>query len=300
VNEWDISLLLTERDKSASQYFAGIAYALKHIPVKGFEDFSGAFGKGYSWIVSEALSTSNIPSFLIKGKGKSPAQFLSKSAWGRDIEESRQRLSALLRRAARGLIIRGSLASFIRGPDSLKGHGIKGSMPWERVGIMSQDEADWLHSKCSGAEREYNELLSTLSSQAVSIADLAGVNHRNQRIAAMLRPFEIMVDQLVHGRFVTLEAGLTVRQKKEARKRKVSERIADLDIFDKAQRFNPLYLRGRNFVVSEALREACYDGNPSALAELKEHIARFCFSETDENLRQIAESWLLNELHGRL
>jgi len=292
---WNTDLRLPERKTASAQYFAGIAHALRYLGSEPSRNFTGSFGKGYDHIVHVVLENLNIPFFLIKGNNKNPLQFLSKSAWGKDVDITRMRLAALIRRAAKN-IVPYDLHSHIRSSQSLRGHGIRNGLPWNKEGIISAEENRVIRSMFSNCESAYKELCEIIDDQKCTIESLRGIPKKIEELSKSLRPADELVDKMVHQRFLALNRGLTGKRLKDAQKQTIELRVQNMDPFERSTVFHPLFIRGRKFNTSEVIREACERGHEEAIEELKTNIKLFCDAEEVSILRNLAAAWFSNNL----
>jgi len=296
--DWPTAQRLSESQKGAAQYFAGIAYGMRYAVRNPAQEFSGAFGHGYAWVVHTWMETHGVQGWLVKGTSRSMAQVLTHSVWGRDVPQELRRLEALLRRAARRLPMEKLAATWCRSKNQLLGHGIRTNLPWLQVGVLQPAEASWIASSNETAAQAYKNMLHDLDSGGLSFTDLQNLPRRNAEISARLRSATLMVDNAIRGRFVALQAGKSRREIQKEQKRPILERIAHMEKNLYLEVFHPLFLRGRKFRLPEKMLHAIQDGDRDALTEAVRQSNHFCSAEQDEQLRHLAESWFITTLNG--
>jgi hypothetical protein len=296
--EWPISQRLSDAQKSTAQYFAGIAHAFRYACKQPYQEYSGSFGHGYSWIGHLWMEANQVQGWLVKGTSRTPAQILTKSAWGSGMPAELRRLEALFRRAARAMPLLRQAATWCRSRNQLVGHGLKQDLPWHKVGILTRVEADWMSTQYPAAIEAYQSMLDSLRPENITLDVMKGLPRRNAEISAKLRNPSRMVEDTIRGRFTALSAGFTRRDAAREQKRPINDRIASARLETKLEVFHPLFLRARRFRVSEELVEAHLKGDAIARAELREQAREFCQAEPDPQLRELAHTWFSSALSG--
>jgi len=294
--DWPLNQRINDTNRSAGQYFAGVAHALRYAPTTPYTEFSGAFGHGYSWIGHLWMEANQVQGWLVRGTAKTPSQVLMQSAWGQGMPQELRRLEALLRRAARALPLEGKAHTWCRTKAQLLGHGIKASLPWMKVGVLSESEANWIASRYEKEAQAFNEMLASLEPANISLDVMQAIPAKNTAIANSLRGASSMVDSAIRGRFVALTKGLSRRQAQVESKRPIRDRLAQMDMECRLSVFHPLYLRNRQFRLPEQLLIGLERGDPQAYADALADALAFCTPERDPELRVLAETWFRQSL----
>jgi len=237
------------------------------------------------------MEAHQVQGWLVKGTSKTPSQVLMASAWGQGMPQELRRLEALLRRAARVLPLEEQAHTWCRSRSQLTGHGLKASLPWNSVGVLSEVEANWMANQFREGAEAYNSMLQSLEPQNVTLDIMKGIPALNTKVSNMLRDAAIMAENTVRGRFVEMNAGLNRRQLQQEQARPIRDRLTRLGLETKLKVFHPLYLRGRQFRISEELLQGIENQIPEALAEYHVNVEVFCRAERDPQLRDLAASW---------
>jgi len=192
----------------------------------------------------------------------------------------------------------GQAATWCRSRNQLVGHGLKQGLPWDKVGILTRVEADWMSGQNPAATEAYNRMLDDLRPENITLDIMKGLPRRNAEISARLRNPARMVEDTIRGRFAALSAGLTRRDAGREQKRPINDRIASARLETKLEVFHPLFLKGRRFRVNEEVVEAHLKGDHLARADLREQAREFCMAEPDPQLRDLALAWFTSALSG--
>jgi len=296
--EWPIAQRLSEAQKSTAQYFAGIAHAFRYACTRPYQEYSGSFGHGYSWIGHLWMEANQVQGWLVRGTSRTPAQILTKTAWGSGMPAELRRLEALFRRAARTLPMLGQAATWCRTRNQLVGHGLKQGLPWDKVGVLTRVEADWLSAQYPAATQAYRDMLDSLRPDNITLDIMKRLPRRNAEISTSLRAPTQMVEDTIRGRFTALTAGMSRRDAAREQKRPISDRIASARLETKLEVFHPIFLRGRRFRTPESLVDRHLKGDPVARTELREQSLEFCNAEPDPQLRDLARAWFTSALSG--
>lgn len=294
--DWPLSQRISDSNKGAAQYFAGIAHAFRAISTTPYQNYSGSFGHGYSWVGHLWMESHQVQGWLVQGTSKTPTQALMASAWGQGMPQELRRLEALLRRAARALQLEGQAHTWCRTKSQLIGHGLKANLPWSTVGVLSEEEATWMASHFRTGKEAYDDMLLSLEPQNVNLNIMKSLPQTNSKVSNSLRIASIMAENTVRGRFLELNRGLSRRQIQHEQKRPIKERLLHMDMETKLKVFHPLFLRGRIFRLSEELVEGLEKGDPQAYTDARADAEVFCKAEPDPELRDIALSWFQQAL----
>lgn len=294
--EWPIAQHLAVDQRSASQYFAGVAHALRYCQHQPGQDYSGNFGHGIAFVTHHWAVTHNLEPWLIKGSSRSMSQILTRQAWATGLPVELRRLEALIRRAAHSLPGGDWIASWSKSFSQLAGHGIKQTIPYKRTGIVSQAEVEWISDHYQRAENAYNELRVILDSPEKSYNDLRGVPEMNRLVAASLRIPTDMHESVTRGRFAVLNAGIPKRELARENRRQIADRLSQMDVVQKLSVMHPLFLRGRRFAFHEDQITGLQARNPVIYRAVRNSMMRFCEVEPDPVLREMAETWFQDQL----
>jgi hypothetical protein len=291
---WDIGHRIKEDQKAFAQYFAGCASALKYSSADPAKEFSGSFGHGYSFIVHSALKELKIQSWYVRGHAKSPSQVLTQKAWGVDLSPELRRLEALLRRASRALDLKSVAHTWMRSSESLSGNGIKKTLPWSKVGILTLAEQEFLSYEFKQAADNFYRLKADIDHPDLVL--MQNFPNRVKEVSQSLRLPALMVDRLIAGRFQALNRGLSRKELKHQSKLPIEVRIGELDMETRMEVFHPLFLKNRRFRVTQELVKAVDTGDPDARKELLHQATIFCQAEENKRLQRLALSWFNTEL----
>jgi hypothetical protein len=185
-------------------------------------------------------------------------------------------------------------ASWCRSVSQLAGHGIKGTLPWTKVGILTQAEADWMSAAYHDAGQAYQDMLDSLAPHNVTLGIMQTLPATNRKISASLRRTSEMVDSTIRGRFAALSRGMSRRDLQKEQRRPIVDRVNSAGTEVKFEAFNPLFLRGRRFVLTEDQLKGLEKQDPEVKAEVADHYRRFCIAERDQQLQDLAMSWFEN------
>jgi hypothetical protein len=288
---WPINQQLGDKSKALAQYFAGIAHGLHYLPLRPYSEYSGAFGHGYSWVAHQWFESQGIQGWVVKGTPKAPSILLQGKTWSKGLPVEIQKLEALLRRSARQLDMMSQAHSWCRTKQQLLGHGVKAGLPWDKVGVLTAEEAQWFESTFSTEAKAYKDMLDSLEPQNVSFDTMKGLPSKNSEISKLLRRPTEMAEGTIRGRFLVLVQGKNKRTQKAEAKLPIEQRIASLDMEQTLGSFHPLFLRKRQFRLSQELLQALERGNLEAKAEAVRQATQFCSVEQDPSLRNLATVW---------
>jgi len=237
------------------------------------------------------MEAHQVQGWLVKGTSKTPSQVLMASAWGQGMPQELRRLEALLRRAARALHLEEQAHTWCRTRSQLVGHGLKASLPWSTVGVLTEEEANWMATHFSNGAETYQRMLDSLEPQNVTLDIMRSIPRLNAQVSNQLRDAAIMAENTVRGRFVEMNAGLNRRQLQQEQRKPIRDRLAQLSLEAKLKAFHPLFLRGRHFRVAEDLLRGIENQVPGAIAEYHLNVEVFCRAEQDPQLRSLATAW---------
>jgi hypothetical protein len=295
-NEWPINQHLASDSKSGVQYFSGVAHALRYAPTEDGSDYSGMFGHGVAFVTHHWAITHNLEPWLIKGSSKSMSQVLTRQAWATGLPVELRRLEALIRRAASSLPDGDWIAKWSKTSSQLAGHGIRQTIPYKKVGIVSQAEVDWISDHYRKAEEAYENLRHLLDNPKKTKRDLQRVPEENRRVAGFLRIPSDLHESVTRGRFSALNEGISRRDQARENRRPIGDRLRDLDVIQKLSVMHPLFLRGRRFVIHEDQITGLQARNPAITLGVRNQIIAFTRAEQDPVLRDLAETWFQDEI----
>lgn len=241
------------------------------------------------------MESLHIKGWLIKGSYKSPSQTLSGNAWGNGVPGELKRLEALLRRAARQLNPEHA-RTWLRTPEQLRGHGLKATLPWRTVGVLTASEANWFATENAAIEVSYNNMLASMHPDVVSLDTARTLPDVNTRIANQLRPSALLIDNLVRGRFTAMVQGKNKRQAEAESKRPIQERINSIGLDLKLSKFNPLFIRGRPFNIPDNVAARLLEDNQEAKEQTLAQALNYCRNEQSRTLRELAIFWFRDTL----
>jgi hypothetical protein len=209
-----------DTQNKVSLYFSGMACALKARHIQSNPKYSGAFGKGYNWIVFKWFEHAKVNSVFLTGGVTSPQMIASGSAWGDQLSGSTNRLIALCRRGAGALQVDG-IAQWLRPFESLRGKEIKKDLKHKRVGILSKMECDYLCSRYPEVLDEYWKFAEELKT-----ADLAFARNLPQRITKV--NMASAIPESIANRVVQQRLNVLLPPQKRAREKALKKPILAL------------------------------------------------------------------------
>jgi hypothetical protein len=292
--EWPISQRISSLQKKTIQYFGGIAHALRHSvtkdPPKG--GYSGAFGEGYYFVINQWMESNNIAGTYLNGKSSPPSKYWAGSAWSTKTPQELQRLEALIRRAAKALNLSAKATLYFRTVTQLEGHGIKQDVPWSKVGILTQDESDFLGRKYQAGKQLLDELKNQLKPENVTINVIQTLPNKVREVSLSLKEASLVVDRTTTLRFKALNAGLSKRELQNASKVPIGTRLASMDIITRISYFNPVALTGKIFHVDETRARLIQRGDLQTINEIKDELFAFSKTQSDAAFVPLMDSFL--------
>jgi len=157
--------------------------------------------------------------------------------------------------------------------------------------VLTEVEANWMANTFREGSEAYQRMLESLDPANISLDVMRRIPGENTRVSNLLRDATIMAENTVRGRFVELNSGLNRRQIQQEQKKPIRDRLRHMGLETKLKVFHPLFLRGRQFRLTEELLQGIENQIPGAIAEYQDHVRVFCQAERDPQLRDLAASW---------
>jgi hypothetical protein len=178
----------------------------------------------------------------------------------------------------------------------LAGHGIKQTIPYKKVGVVSQEEVDWLSTTYPNGEASYKSMRDLLDSPKKSLKDLRSIPDRNKQLSNSIQSPGLIHESVTRGRFAALNEGISRRDQIRENRKPIADRLANMDTVAKWAVMHPLFLKGRRFTFHEDQIAGLQARNPAVISGIDREIKRFTDSEPDPSLRRMAQIWFRDQL----
>jgi hypothetical protein len=233
-------------DKKVAMYLSGVSWAL-NFSVEGvpalhpFQSVTGPMGHGFYHVAHSVLQHKYASSSWAKGQGWSLTKGLTGKAWSDTLSPSTRRIITLVNRACSSIRNTDAWRSYFRPKDSFLGREIKKSLPHMKVGILTQQESDYISLAYASNIQKYKGALHCLDEPNEEILPQLGKLLKDAGTA--IQPIDQLVDKIVKFR-VTVIYPENKREKKAALKRPIIDLIEEVPELEYIERWDPSYLGG--------------------------------------------------------
>jgi hypothetical protein len=295
--EDDSPRLYKEGQSKVSLYFSGMSSALRTDTIATNPNYSGAFGKGYNWIVFKKFEAANVNVAFLSGKPPSPQKIASGSAWGDQLSGSTNRLIALCRRGAATLTI-AKPAQWLRSYESFRGKELKKDLRSQRVGILSREEINHLAGRFPGITEAYTSFEEQLKYATIPwMVDLhTHIGQVNRSSAGV----EAIANNIIQQRLSSI-LPQNKKQRERSLKKPMAVLIEELDGEDYINFFNPAMADSKPRFVVDIDRLKVDNVLPLTTKDMLIHqYGEYAKSITDDKYRQYCTSWFEATLASKL
>jgi hypothetical protein len=284
----DVKEKLDEKQAQLATWFSGIAYGLHRDSIPVYQHISGWFGKGF-YTVAHWCGEQRFGSCAgMLGAGATLQRAATGKAWSRDVHPSHSHIVALARRAAATQLFEEG-NSWLLSKETFFSKGLKSSLPWDKVGIITPNEAKWLSLKYASEAKEWQNLCSKIDQKT---QDISTVFSEIQRVGHELRPVGELVERITARRVKAIYPS-NVKERGKARKRPIEELIAEMEPEAYLYAFNPCLLENAYALnVENVTRSKDLLDLADYIAKLEERfIAWQGTTQLSESLGALVQAW---------